>query len=92
MKIIIKYLLILIIGLIFTLLASIIAAFVAFEVYNWRHPISDPVARGDDLGGPMFSSFFGFIFFAAIFPVALFIVNIYFNKMLKRENDGSNNS
>ena len=91
MKTIIKYLLILIVSLILTLSASITTAFVAFEVYNWKHPISDPVARGDDLGGPMFSSFFGFIFFVAIFPVALFIVNIYSNKILKRENDVSNN-
>jgi heme/copper-type cytochrome/quinol oxidase subunit 3 len=92
MKTIIRYLLILIVSLILTLFASIATAFVAFEIYNWKHPISDPVARGDDLGGPMFSSFFGFIVFAAIFPVALFIINIYSNKISKKENDGSNNS
>lgn len=92
MKTIIRYFILLVVSLFFTLVAAIATTMVAFEIYNLLHPISDPIARGDDLGGPMFSSFFGFIFFVVIFPVVLFVVNIYSNKILKRRNDDSNNS
>jgi hypothetical protein len=80
MKTIIRYFIILVVSLFFTLVAAIATTLVAAEIYNWLHPISDPIARGDDLGGPMFASFFGFIFFIVIFPLALFIINNYSKK------------
>jgi hypothetical protein len=42
---------------ILTLVIAITATLVASEIYNCSHPISDPIARGDDLSGPLFASF-----------------------------------
>lgn len=83
MKNIAHYFLVVGISLILTLVAATTATLISYEIYNWLHPIGDPVARGDDLGGPLFASFFGLIFFVMSLPIALFFTHFCLIKFTK---------
>ncbi|TAN46751.1 MAG: hypothetical protein EPN21_19555 [Methylococcaceae bacterium] len=72
------------------IITSLILVFVSLHFsgawYNSHHAIPDPVARGEDLGLPMFGYFWAFSVFCISFPVIFIALYILLRKHIVKQN------